>query len=192
VGIIAIVENGDENVSQENDKDRSEKFWEMFKMTNKENPRNEDVSALRKMINTDPEFYASLVPLAKSTAESLFTKVTNIPGMQETLRANMLAIREELGYSTSPQFERTLIDHVALCWLRLQFAEQWYSEIALKGTHTIESGLYYEKRLAAAQKRYLRAIETLAKIRKISVSITVLNLAAPGGQQKVNQLFQNN
>jgi hypothetical protein len=103
----------------------------------------------------------------------------------------MLAVREELGYCEAPPFERALIDHAALCWLRLQIVEQWYSERALQGTHSIEVGWYFEKRLAATQKRYLRAIETLAKVRRLTRGVTVVNVAAPGGQQQVNQLFQN-
>ena len=178
-------------MSSEISKDRSKEFHELFRKTNKEHPRKEDMVAFRKLINSDPKFYASLIPLAETTADSIFNRVTNTPGTQEMLRANLLSTREELGYREAPPFERALIDHAALCWLRLQIVEQWYSEKALQGTHSIEVGWYFEKRLAATQKRYLRAIETLAKVRRLARGFTILNVAAPGGQQQVNSLFQN-
>lgn len=178
-------------MSQEIIKDRSEEFSELLMKTKKKHPREEDVIAFRKLIYSDVKFFASLCPLAETTANSILTRVTDDPGSKEVLRANMLAIREELGYSEAPPFERALIDHVALCWLRLQLTEQWYSEKTLQETHTFEAVLYFDKRHAGAQKRYLRAIETLARVRRLTRGFTIVNVAAPGGQQQVNQLFHN-
>jgi hypothetical protein len=50
---------------------------------------------------------------------------------------------------------------------------------------TLEQGEYWEKRLSAAQRRYLRACETLARVRKLTLGTLALqvNIAAAGGQQ---------
>jgi hypothetical protein len=48
-----------------------------------------------------------------------------------------------------------------------------------------ELGMYWEKRLTAAQRRFTRACETLARVRKLSRNTPALqfNIAASGGQQ---------
>ncbi len=45
--------------------------------------------------------------------------------------------------------------HVSLCWLRLNFVEHGYTS-ATSGEHSLKVGIYWEKRLTAAQKRYTR------------------------------------
>ena len=50
---------------------------------------------------------------------------------------------------------------------------------------TLTLGMYWEKRLSAAQKHFTRACETLARVRKLSRNTPALqlNLATSGGQQ---------
>jgi hypothetical protein len=80
--------------------------------------------------------------------------------------------------------EQLLIQHAALCWLKLTLAELAYSGV-MKGSITLTLGLYMEKRLSMAQKRFTRSCETLTRVRKLSRSIPALqfNIAAKGGQQ---------
>lgn len=51
-------------------------------------------------------------------------------------------------------------------WLRLSVMDSTLKNVTSQ-SHTRESGMYAEQRLHLAQKRYLRAIETLAKVRKM-------------------------
>ena len=44
-------------------------------------------------------------------------------------------------------------------------------------------GQYWEKRLSAVQGRYLRALTTLARIRKMGLPAMQVNIATEGGQQ---------
>ena len=55
----------------------------------------------------------------------------------------------------------------ALCWLRLTLAELAYSN-GVKGSITLTLGVYMEKRLSMAQKRFTRSCETLTRVRKLS------------------------
>ena len=50
---------------------------------------------------------------------------------------------------------------------------------------TLTLGMYWEKRLSAAQRRFTRACETLARVRKLSRNTPALqfNIATSGGQQ---------
>jgi hypothetical protein len=80
--------------------------------------------------------------------------------------------------------EQLLIQHAALGWLRLTLAELAYSSV-MKGSIPLTLGLYMEKRLTMAQKRFTRSCETLVRVRKLSRNTPVLefNIAAEGGQQ---------
>jgi hypothetical protein len=93
-------------------------------------------------------------------------------------------LKKDLGSDGAPMLEQLLIQHAALCWLRLTLAELAYSS-AMKQTITLTLGLYMEKRLTMAQRRFTRACETLARVRKLSRNTPALqfNIAANGGQQ---------
>jgi hypothetical protein len=93
-------------------------------------------------------------------------------------------VQKDLGAETASPLESLLIQQVVLCWLRLNVLEIHYT-IMLGDNHQIATGLYYEKRLTAAQKRFTRACETLAKVRKLSRNTHALqvNIATNGGQQ---------
>jgi hypothetical protein len=62
-------------------------------------------------------------------------------------------------------------------------------ELSYSGTMaqsiTLTLGMYWEKRLSAAQRRFTRACETLARVRKLSRNTPALqfNIATSGGQQ---------
>jgi hypothetical protein len=55
----------------------------------------------------------------------------------------------------------------------------------MKQSITLTLGIYWEKRLTAAQRRFTWACETLARVRKWSRNTPALqvNIAAEGGQQ---------
>lgn len=76
------------------------------------------------------------------------------------------------------------IQHAALSWLKLSLVELHYSH-TMKQSITLTHGVFWEKRLTAAQRRFTRACETLARVRKLSRKVPALqlNIAASGGQQ---------
>jgi hypothetical protein len=93
-------------------------------------------------------------------------------------------MRHDLGHQHAPMLERVLIDHVLTCWLRLQNVELRYTSVT-RESHTLDLGSHWERRLSAAQRRYLRACETLARVRKIirRTPAMQINIATQGGQQ---------
>jgi hypothetical protein len=94
------------------------------------------------------------------------------------------SLKKELGSEGVPLLEQLLIQQAALCWLKLNLVELSYSH-TLKQSITLTLGLYWEKRLTAAQRRFTRACETLARVRKLSRNTPALqfNIAASAGQQ---------
>jgi hypothetical protein len=98
------------------------------------------------------------------------------------LRKRATAVRNGLGYEGAAQLEQLLIDHAVLCWLRLQEVESGYSS-AMERSMSLSQADYWDRHLSAAQRRYLRACETLARVRRLLHSTLQVNIAAQGGQQ---------
>lgn len=90
-------------------------------------------------------------------------------------------MRRQLGHDRSPLLEQMLIDHLLLCWVLLQLAEHCYTGCNAEGG-TLNQALFWEKRLAAVQRRYLRAVETLARIWKMALPTIQVNI----GDKQVN------
>lgn len=86
--------------------------------------------------------------------------------------ARLDLMRDELGDDAASALERSLIQHVVLCWLRLHDCELRY-HMVMGDNPTVTQAMYWEKKLSANQGRYLRACETLAKVHRLNVKIQV-------------------
>ena len=79
--------------------------------------------------------------------------------------------------------ERLLIEHVALCWLRVQKVEGGYTAFMTQPEVVIAQADWWERKLTAAQARYVRAVESLARVRRMArPSAVQINV----GDQQVN------
>lgn len=93
------------------------------------------------------------------------------------------ALRNELSGTAPSVMERLLIDQVILSYIHLNLIEYqqsrlWEKEMSMM---TIE---FWERRLDRAQRRYLRAIKTLADVRRLlHLPSAQFNINMPGGQQ---------
>lgn len=77
--------------------------------------------------------------------------------------AEMMA---NLNYKDASPMEQLIIQNVVLCWLRLYSCELHY-EAAVADNPTTVQIEFWEKRLSASQRRHLRAVETLARVRRL-------------------------
>ena len=60
-----------------------------------------------------------------------------------------------------------LIDQIMVSWLQLQ-KSQWHYEVVPRGESSIKIAGYWERRVNASSTRFLKACETLARVRKLS------------------------
>jgi hypothetical protein len=86
--------------------------------------------------------------------------------VRESYRQKLAAMRDSLGWNDSTEIEKILIEQGCLNWLRHNFLESVHFE-KTQASHSTETGLYWDKILTSAQKRYLRTYESLAKVRKL-------------------------
>jgi len=173
-------------VSQEADKIR-ERFRSILMKANKKQPRESDIKALRDLLhgNKELKLWEAVVGMGALAESQVLDTILDGSGqgMRECWRSRLTSMRADLGYAESPPLERLLIQQVTLCWLNLNLVEYRHTNI-MKQSITLALGLYWEKRLTMAQRRFTRACESLARVRRLSRRIPIqVNIAAHGGQQ---------
>ena len=131
----------------------------LVRKTQKDKPRQKDVEALRSHLEEHPELWR----IVGDVAQHAFVKLADVvSGDQEALRASLeagqSAMRKELGFAQASALERLLIDRVILCWLRLHHVDFHYT-VALENSIPLPRANYWERRLSAAQHRYLQACQ---------------------------------
>ena len=122
-------------------------------------------------------------PLLRVCALVLVKDAAMLPAaVREGWAEQTAALRESLGHDTAPPIERMLIEYAVVCWLRLAVMEVRYS-LVVAADNTLKQIEHTEKRLTEAQKRFNRACESLARVRKLSQPSVQINVAAEGGRQ---------
>lgn len=166
----------------------SKRFHSLLTKVNKEHPRPTDIQDLKDLLydNKGMELWKAVIGMGELAESQALDTILNGSGqgMRECWRQRLQAMRADLGYSQSPALERLLIQQVTLCWLNLNLTEYRLTNV-MKQSIWFECGLYWEKRLTAAQRRFARACETLTRVRKLSRNTPALqfNSSAVGGQQ---------
>lgn len=177
-----------ENKKEETEKPKNNSDFEelqaLIKRTDKENPKPEDLKAMRKLLDTN----SAMVRLNEAS-EQAFNRVIEMSSksalMRELMERQIKEKRQGFGYDSASIFEKMLIDQVVLCHLRLNNTEMTYTaRLEAGGSHTHSSGLYWDKRLSSAQHRFTRACEALAKVKKL---LADTDLKEQQAQNKRNQ-----
>ncbi len=145
----------------------------LYRATDKANPKPEDIKAMRDYFVKYPVQAALIGDLAIEVEGRIRGNAfKNSQAADLAADQYMYDMRKALGFDTCPAIERPLIQHVVLCWLRLYTTELRYEQ-RMRENLSLAQGEYWEKKLSANQRRYLRAVETLARIRKLNLTIQI-------------------
>ncbi len=139
-------------------------------------------TAVRQVLRDYPVIWSRTRKLLSSAERTLIEKVTPTEGSngRALLEHAVKGIRRDLGYQDAPMLEQLLIEQVAVAWLDLSIVHGQYAENAVQG-HTLTVGAYWDRRVSGAQARYLRAMEALARVRRLAMPQPLqVNI---GGQQ---------
>lgn len=162
------------------------RFSELIAKTNQEHPRSQDVKALSDLLNGNQslELWRTVASVGHMAELTVLENATAVAGLKECWKRGLQVLKRDLGFDTAPMLEQLLIQQAALCWLKLSLVELNYSSV-MKQSITLTLGIYWEKRLTLAQKRFTQACETLTRVRRLSRNTPALqvNIAAEGGQQ---------
>jgi hypothetical protein len=153
----------------------------IIKKVNKEAPDPKAMAELRAAMDRAPDIWRLFFDVGERTTENLAEMCSKNGLITESIRRGCISLRADLAYDTAPPLERGLIEQVVQAWLTLQIVQQEYARTMVKSV-TLKQGEYWERRLNSAQYRYLRACETLARVRKMLAPTMQLNVA----RQQVN------
>jgi hypothetical protein len=161
-------------------------FRALLDKTNKEHPNPKDLKALSDLLsgNRKLELWRDVASVGYLAEVMVIENANATAGLKECWKHRLQVMKKDLGYDDAPMLEQLLIQQAALCWLKLNLVELSYSG-TMKQSITLTLGMYWEKRLSAAQRRFTLACETLARVRKLSRNVPALqlNIATTGGQQ---------
>lgn len=100
--------------------------------------------------------------------------------MQKALQVQCDLRRKDLGIEGAPHHEKMLIHEIVLTWLHLKWCEYQLARVTGRQLE------FWDGRTSAAQRRHLRAIESLARVRKLNLSLVQVNI----GQQEAPAIMQ--
>jgi hypothetical protein len=167
-----IKDNGEKNVMAEKISElenlkNNQKFQHLealIKRTDKENPKDEDLAEMKRQLDENIQYFK-----LNNISEQVFEKAIEICStsalMREIHRRQISEKRKSLGFETASPIEQILIDQVLVCWFRLCHLEMIHARHQAT-SHTFASGNYWDKKLSSAQRRMLKACETLSKVQK--------------------------
>ena len=130
--------------------------------TSNDDPSPDDIAKLRKYLDDSPQLWSIAGDLTKLIQDQLIDRVGGTELIRQSIRKGIEVMRDELNYQDAPCLERLLIDQVMLCWLRLKDVEWRHTQVTSESIPLTRAD-YWERRLNASQRRYLRAVETLAR-----------------------------
>jgi len=161
----------------------SAKFIEIFSKIDKEKPTDQELKSIQRYISENDSEYLSLQKLSRNLITNQINKTfTSSETLREKLNLGVEALRSELGYETSSTIEQLLIDEIVLEYLRKHQMQLLLTTVST-GTGTELRIIKKASELAsAAQNRFNKAVQTLAKLRKEGKKLQI-NIATEGGRQ---------
>jgi hypothetical protein len=131
--------------------------------------------ALRKLFQLAQNFDDLGGNLARQAELALIGKIAgkNLTH-QEILVRQLGLMRAELAGPTPSPLERLLVERAATCWLHLQHLELLYAN---KDSMSLVQAAHYQACIDRGHKRYLSAINMLARVRRLALPVLQVNIA---------------
>jgi hypothetical protein len=113
--------------------------------------------------------------LARLTQQTLIDKFTgdNLL-LKESVTRKLELLRAELAGPNPAPLERLLVDRILSCWLHVHHLEQVFAQ---RDGMSLVLGIYYQRSITSAHKRYLAAIKVLAVVRRLALPALQVNIA---------------
>jgi hypothetical protein len=161
---------------------RADEFMKVIERAYKaKKPAKEDLQTIRKFLIDYPEFCRAVFSMTEATQQRIIKNWVDDEVAKTAVEEHVVYVRDEMGYHDAPIMEKMLIDNIVTVWLRLQWLD-YLVAAKMAGEFSIRSMEFWQKSLASAQRNYLAACETLAKVRKMRLPNIQLNI----GDQQIN------
>ena len=130
---------------------------EAFAKADSKDATPEDGQRLLALLKKRPGALGFTVDMAGAAIDVVIRKMQTSEANRALLHENLDHIRNSLGWQEASKTERLIIDQVVICHLRMNLTEQYYQNVMTEGC-SLASASFWESKLSAVQRRYLRAI----------------------------------
>ena len=154
----------------------------IIKAADTDQPSAETRKMLADLFNSDPTVWRAAGDMVEQAARMLISKIASTHAIKASMTRGWEQLPRDLARPSDGELERLLVQQVVVAWLHLGYVEYQYSAVTTETGLTIKRAEYWERRLSAAQRRYLRATETLARVRRLQLPAVQVNI----GNQQVN------
>lgn len=153
----------------------------------KDDPSPDARAMIDAELDADPEAWRRRGDLGAEAFDLAFKKFWLGYYTKSAVRKGAELLKQQMGYEEASATERVLIDHAVLCHVRLGMIEHLYSR---NTSGRLDITEHYEKRLTLAQRRFTRAVETLARVRALLARAEVAREQArkATGPQRLRQV----
>jgi hypothetical protein len=147
-----------------------------------EKPDKQDLDEIKQLLIARPELCKAVFGISEAVQSELIKKLGESHEVAKmAIEEYVINLRDDMGYHEAPIMEKLLIENIVTCWLKLQYCETQLV-YRIGGDYSITILEFWERRLSLAERRYLAACETLAKIRKMAIPALQLNI----GDKQIN------
>jgi hypothetical protein len=158
-------------------------FKALWQRCNVDHPDPADLAEFGRVLASSPGLWVIAGDLNEDARQTLLSTIGPATA-REALKRGLVELAEALGQADSSALERLLIDQILSLWLAQNLCQMQFAR-AHAGAVQFDHSLYLEKRLLISTRRYLRAVESLARVRRLlrpgrpAVQINI-------GEQQVN------
>lgn len=147
-------------------KEATDALYGLLNKMDTDKPKASDLAEIRSLLNEPPDLWKAIGQMGEIAVEGVLrTQVKKNPGLVESVLYGMSEVRRDLRYDEAPALERLLIEQVAVLWGYLSVAQLEY---ATRWGASPKVASYWEKRIASIERRYQRAMKSLARVRKLA------------------------
>ena len=156
----------------------------LARKVDKAKPNPDDVAELGALLHRHPELWRICGDLADQAALRLIEEMNAPRSMKRSMQSGLSAQAAELARPDDGALEALIIRQIVGAWVRLAYTEYAYNGALVAGNQTLKQADFWERRLTAAERRYLRTCETLARVRRLKVPAVQVNIA----ERQLNQV----
>jgi hypothetical protein len=149
----------------------------LVEKANRAKENGPEVKELQKFLDEHQELATRHNVVAHSIKHSVMRKVTDKPGNFELFEREYEMRRNNLGWKDASPLERLMIERIMLLWVRLLWCEHYNAGYTQGGVVMRESE-FADKQLSRAHTRYVKALESLAKLRQVEAMTKAANAHA--------------
>ena len=156
-------------------------FLDLVARVDRDRPALRDLLDLEKTLAAHPGLWRLLADLASRAIDSMIGQLNPSVAQRVSLRRGADELLTSLAGPGASPLESALAEQIAVCWVRLRIFESALSDATADlDPVTLR---FWEERVAAAQRRYLAACESLARIRRLALRTPQLFQINVAGQQ---------